>query len=64
MFGIIKKLYYKWKYRNYNQKTSFFTMKNIKVWAKIVHVYDGDTVHAIFAHPTTSKIFKYSVPLK
>lgn len=63
MFGIFKKLYYKWKYRNYNQKTCFFTMKNVKVWAKIVHVYDGDTVHAVFKHSGTSKIYKYKIRL-
>jgi micrococcal nuclease len=63
MFGIFKKLYYRWKYRNCNQKTSFFTMKNVKVWAKIVHVYDGDTVHAVFKHPGTSKIYKYKIRL-
>ena len=63
MFGIFKKMYYRWKYRNCNQKTSFFTMKNVKVWAKIVHVYDGDTVHAVFKHPGTSKIYKYKIRL-
>jgi len=63
MIGFIKKYYYKWKYRNYNKLTKFYTLNKINVWAKIVHVYDGDTVHAVFSLPNSSTIYKYKLRL-
>ena len=63
MIGFIKKYYYKWKYRNYNKLTKFYTLNKINVWAKIVHVYDGDTVHAVFTLPNSSSIYKYKLRL-
>ena len=63
MISFIKKYYYKWKYRNYNKLTKFYTLNNINVWAKIVHVYDGDTVHAVFSLPNSSTIHKYKLRL-
>jgi micrococcal nuclease len=63
MFRFIKKYYYKWKYRNYNKLTKFYTLNKINVWAKIVHVYDGDTVHAVFSLPNSSTIYKYKLRL-
>jgi micrococcal nuclease len=63
MIGFIKKYYYKWKYRNYNKLTKFYTLNKINVWAKIVHVYDGDTVHAVFSLPNSSIIYKYKLRL-
>jgi endonuclease YncB( thermonuclease family) len=63
MFSFIKKYYYKWKYRNYNKLTKFYTLNKINVWAKIVHVYDGDTVHAVFSLPNSSTIYKYKLRL-
>ena len=63
MISFIKKYYYKWKYRNYNKQTKFYTLNKTNVWAKIVHVYDGDTVHAVFSLPNSSKIYKYKLRL-
>ena len=63
MLDFIKKIYYKWKYRNYNQKTKFYTLKECSTWAKIVHVYDGDTVHAVFVQPNSTIIYKYKLRL-
>ena len=63
MISFIKKYYYKWKYRNYNKLTKFYTLNKINVWAKIVHVYDGDTVHAVFSIPNSSIIHKYKLRL-
>jgi micrococcal nuclease len=63
MIGFIKKYYYKWKYRNYNKLTKFYSLNKINVWAKIVHVYDGDTVHAVFSIPNSSTIYKYKLRL-
>ena len=63
MFNFIQKHYYKWKYRNYNKQTKFYTLNKVNVWAKIVHVYDGDTVHAIFSLPNSSIIHKYKLRL-
>ena len=63
MINFIKKYYYKWKYRNYNKLTKFYTLNKINVWAKIVHVYDGDTVHAVFSLPNSSTIYKYKLRL-
>lgn len=63
MISFIKKYYYKWKYRNYNKLTKFYSLNKINVWAKIVHVYDGDTVHAVFGLPNSSIIHKYKLRL-
>ena len=63
MISFIKKYYYKWKYRNYDKLTKFYTLNKINVWAKIVHVYDGDTVHAVFSLPNSSTIYKYKLRL-
>jgi len=63
MFLFLKKLYYRWKYRNYDRTTKFYTLNKFNTWAKIVHVYDGDTVHAVFTHPDSSKIYKYKIRL-
>jgi micrococcal nuclease len=63
MFNFIQKCYYKLKYRNYNKQTKFYTLNKVNVWAKIVHVYDGDTVHAVFSLPRSSTIYKYKLRL-
>jgi micrococcal nuclease len=63
MFLFFKKLYYSWKLRNYDKTTKFYTLNKFNIWAKIVHVYDGDTVHAVFIHPDSSKIYKYKLRL-
>ena len=40
------------------------TGKKIRVYQrKIVHVYDGDTVHAVFVQPNSTKIYKYKLRL-
>ena len=63
MFLFLKKWYYSWKLRNYDKTTKFYTLNKFNTWAKIVHVYDGDTVHAVFTHPDSSKIYKYKIRL-
>lgn len=63
MLNFIKKLYWKFKLSKYNKDTKFYTMKNVKTWAKVVHVYDGDTIHAVFPNPVSGKVFKHKIRL-
>ena len=63
MFLFLKKWYYSWKLRNYDKTTKFYTLNKFNTLAKIVHVYDGDTVHAVFTHPDSCKVYKYKLRL-
>ena len=41
----------------------FFTFDGYITDAKVVHVYDGDSVHIIFYHPDTDKLIKVKTRL-
>ena len=47
----------------FNKFNKFNKFNTFNTWAKIVHVYDGDTVNAVFTHPDNSKVYKYKLRL-
>lgn len=51
------------KLATYTCETKKFSLNGHKTYAKCVHVYDGDTMHAIFKLPNTNEFYKWDVRL-
>ena len=47
----------------YSSKTNKFTLNGHKTYAKCVHVYDGDTIHAVFKLPNSAECHKWVIRL-
>ena len=47
----------------YSSKTNKFTLNGHKTYAKCVHVYDGDTIHAVFKLPNSNECHKWVIRL-
>lgn len=48
---------------NHSSKTTKFSLNGHKTYAKCVHVYDGDTVHAVFKLPNSDQCHKWVIRL-
>ena len=46
-----------------NKKTEYFSFNKYECLAKVVHVYDGDTVHLVLPLPETNKLVKIKTRL-
>ena len=44
-------------------KVDFFTFDGYTTDAKVVYIYDGDSVHVVFFHPDTNKLIKVKTRL-
>jgi len=49
------------KFKNYDNKTPFFSLEGINTFARVVDVVDGDTMHVVI--PLLDKYYKFTVRL-
>lgn len=58
LLGILRRLYYKHKYRHATDTIPNFSLDGYRGWAKIVNVYDGDTFRAVVFK--NNKVLKFT----